>query len=256
MKKESTRVAFFSCVYHEVDGVARTSRHFEAFAKRRELPLLMVHAGPRDIIATEGSVTNIELQRSPMKFPLDQAHEYDLLFWRHYRKLEPLVRNFRPHLIQITGPSDVGMLGALIAHRLGIPLAASWQTNRASVCAKSCRGGVVISLTTGDFQTTRCDRALRVFSAADAFLQDPATSLCAKPGNRAVARGGDGQALLHDVARRGYGYFQAGASQSARRPDSRSATWDGSRRRKACARSRGLKRLFWPWAIGTFVSWW
>lgn len=129
MKKESARVAFFSCVYHEIDGVARTSRHFEDFAKRHELPFLMVHAGPRDIITTEGSVTNVELQRSPVKFPLDRAHEYDLLFWRHYRKLEPLVRKFRPHLIQITGPSDVGMLGALIAHRLSIPLAASWQTN-------------------------------------------------------------------------------------------------------------------------------
>jgi phosphatidylinositol alpha 1,6-mannosyltransferase len=129
VKKESPRVAFFPCVYHEVDGVANTSRHFEAFAKRHALPLLVVHAGPRDDVATEGSVIRMELQRSPMKFPLDRAHEYDLLFWRHYRNLEPRIRNFSPHLVQITGPSDVGMLGALIAHRLGIPLAASWQTN-------------------------------------------------------------------------------------------------------------------------------
>jgi phosphatidylinositol alpha 1,6-mannosyltransferase len=129
VRKECTRVALFPCVYHEIDGVAKTSRHFEAFAKRHGLPLLMVHAGPQNSVATAGSVTNIELQRGPVKFPLDQAHRYDLLFWRHYRKLEPLVRNFRPHLVQITGPSDVGMLGALIAHRLGIPLAASWQTN-------------------------------------------------------------------------------------------------------------------------------
>ena len=129
MKKDSPRVALFPCVYHEVDGVANTTRHFEAFAKRRGIPLLMVHAGPRDDVATAGSVTHIELRRSPVKFPLDRAHEYDLLFWRHYRKLEPLVRNFRPDLVHITGPSDVGMLGALIAHKLGIPLAASWQTN-------------------------------------------------------------------------------------------------------------------------------
>jgi phosphatidylinositol alpha 1,6-mannosyltransferase len=129
VKKESPRVALFSCVYHEVDGVAKTSRHFEAFAKRQGLPLLMVHAGPGDDVVTDGSVTNIELRRSPVKFPLDRSHEYDLLFWRHYRKLEPLVRKFRPDLVQITGPSDVGMLGTLIAHRLGIPLAASWQTN-------------------------------------------------------------------------------------------------------------------------------
>jgi glycosyltransferase involved in cell wall biosynthesis len=64
-----------------------------------------------------------------VKFPLDRAHEYDLLFLRHLRKLESLVHSFQPHLVQITGPSDVGILGALIAHKLGIPLAASWQTN-------------------------------------------------------------------------------------------------------------------------------
>ncbi len=129
MKKESPRVAFFSCVYHEVDGVAKTSRHFETFARLQGLPLLMVHAGPREGVETAGSVTRMEFKRSPLTVPLDRAHEYDLLFWMQYRKLESLVRNFRPHLVQITGPSDVGMLGALIARRLQVPLAASWQTN-------------------------------------------------------------------------------------------------------------------------------
>jgi phosphatidylinositol alpha 1,6-mannosyltransferase len=127
--KTDLRVAFFACVYHEVDGVASTSRHFEAFARRRELPFLMVHAGPRNETTTAGPVTHVQLRRSPVKVPLDQAHEYDLLFWRHLGKVESLVRNFQPHLVQITGPSDMGMLGALIAHKLGIPLAASWQTN-------------------------------------------------------------------------------------------------------------------------------
>lgn len=129
MNKASPRVALFPCVYHEVDGVASTSRQFEAFARRRELPLLMVHAGPRDAVSTSGSVTHIELQRSRLKIPIDRAHYYDLLFWRNYRKVESLVRDFRPDLVQITGPSDVGMLGTLVAHRLHIPLAATWQTN-------------------------------------------------------------------------------------------------------------------------------
>ena len=48
--RERLRVAFFSCVYHEVDGVAETSRQFEAFARRQQLPFLMVHAGPQDEI--------------------------------------------------------------------------------------------------------------------------------------------------------------------------------------------------------------
>jgi phosphatidylinositol alpha 1,6-mannosyltransferase len=129
LNSESPRVALFPCVYHEVDGVASTSKQFESFAVRRGFPLLMVHAGPQNSTASNGSVTHIELRRSRLKIPLDRAHYYDLLFWRHYRKLESQIRDFRPDLIQITGPSDVGMLGALIAHRLRIPLAATWQTN-------------------------------------------------------------------------------------------------------------------------------
>lgn len=129
MKKESLRVAFFPCVYHEVDGVAQTSRHFEAFATREEMPFLLVHAGSKDEVATVGPVMRIQLQRGPMKFPLDRTHDYDLLFLRHYRKLEPLLRDFRPDVVQITGPSDVGTLGAYVAYKLKIPLAASWQTN-------------------------------------------------------------------------------------------------------------------------------
>jgi phosphatidylinositol alpha 1,6-mannosyltransferase len=109
--------------------VASTSRQFETFARRQGLPFLMVHAGPRNEVTTTGSVSHVQLRRSAVKFPLDGAHDYDPLFLRHYRKLEPLVRSFRPHLVQITGPSDVGILGALIAQKLGIPLAASWQTN-------------------------------------------------------------------------------------------------------------------------------
>ena len=129
MKKGIPRVAFFPCVYHEVDGVAQTSRHFEAFAKRQELPFLMVHAGPQDEVTTAGPVARVQLPRSPVKFPLDRAHDYDLFFLRHYRKLEPMLREFRPEVVQITGPSDVGTLGAYVAYKMGLPLAASWQTN-------------------------------------------------------------------------------------------------------------------------------
>ena len=89
----------------------------------------MVHAGPHHEINTSGPVTRLQLPRSPVKFPLDRAHDYDLLFLRHFRKLEPMLRDFRPDLVQITGPSDVGTLGAYFAWKMGIPLAASWQTN-------------------------------------------------------------------------------------------------------------------------------
>jgi glycosyltransferase involved in cell wall biosynthesis len=39
------------------------------------------------------------------------------------------LREFRPEVVHITGPSDIGMMGAITAHKLGIPVAASWQTN-------------------------------------------------------------------------------------------------------------------------------
>ena len=125
----SLRIALFPDAYNEVDGVANTSRQFEAYARKHEHPFLMIHAGPRDQITTAGSVTRVQLRRSPLTFPLDQTHEYDLAVWRRYGKVMRLVRDFNPDVIHITGPSDLGMLGALIAHKLKVPLAASWQTN-------------------------------------------------------------------------------------------------------------------------------
>jgi phosphatidylinositol alpha 1,6-mannosyltransferase len=125
----SLRVAFFPDAYHEIDGVANTSRHFEAFAQKRGFPFLIVYAGPRNEITTLNSVTRVQLKRGPATFPLDRAHHYDLLFLRHRPRLMRLLRDFQPDVIQITGPGDVGTMGAMIAHKLRIPLAATWQTN-------------------------------------------------------------------------------------------------------------------------------
>jgi phosphatidylinositol alpha 1,6-mannosyltransferase len=123
------RMALFPCTYREIDGVANTSRQFAAFAKERGYEFLLVHAGSRDEVVTDGSVTRIQLRRGRIKFPLDGHHEFDLLFLRHYPKLARLLRDFSPDVIHITGPSDVGILGTLLAHNLGVTLAASWQTN-------------------------------------------------------------------------------------------------------------------------------
>jgi phosphatidylinositol alpha 1,6-mannosyltransferase len=126
---QKLRVAFFPDSYHEIDGVANTSRHFETFAKECGLPFLVVHAGPRKEITTSGSVTRMQIPRSSISFPLDGTHQYDLVFLRHFSEVARLVRDFDPHVVQITGPGDVGTLGTLLAHRLGITLAATWQTN-------------------------------------------------------------------------------------------------------------------------------
>lgn len=68
-------------------------------------------------------------RRGRIGFPLDKKHDFDLLFWRHYSQVATAVGEFNPDILHITGPSDVGQLGALIAHRLRIPLAGSWHTN-------------------------------------------------------------------------------------------------------------------------------
>jgi glycosyltransferase involved in cell wall biosynthesis len=123
------RVALFSCTYTEIDGVANTSKQFAAFAKEHGFPFLLVHAGPRDEVVTDGSITRIQLRRGPATFPLDGHHEFDLLFLRHYRRIEKILRDFHPNFVHVTGPSDVGILGFLLALNLRFPLAASWQTN-------------------------------------------------------------------------------------------------------------------------------
>lgn len=129
MTAGNLRVALFPCTYREIDGVANTSRQFADFAKEHGFPFLLVHAGPSGEIVTDRSITRIQLRRGRVKFPLDGHHEFDLLFARHFPKVLRLVRDFGPDVIHITGPSDVGILGALVAYHLGVPLAASWQTN-------------------------------------------------------------------------------------------------------------------------------
>jgi glycosyltransferase involved in cell wall biosynthesis len=123
------RTAFFPDTYAEVDGVANTAKQFEAFAQRRELPFLLVHGGNQNSATTNGRVTRMELKRGALSFALDAKHDFDLLFLRHYAAVSEVLREFRPDVIHITGPSDNGILGTLLATRLGIPLVGSWHTN-------------------------------------------------------------------------------------------------------------------------------
>ncbi len=130
MSKHPCRVAYFTDAYLEVDGVANTARHFEAYARRQQIPFLILHGGyEREQVIQDGTITRVELPRSPIGFALDRKHEFDLAFLRHLSRTEEMVREFKPDVLHITGPSDVGILGALLAHRMKIPLVASWHTN-------------------------------------------------------------------------------------------------------------------------------
>ncbi len=125
------RVAFFTDSFHEVNGVAHTSRHFEAFARRRQLPFFSVHASTQTQSHTEGSLTVFELQRSGAAFNLEATSElsFDPLLWRNSRQILESLQAFGPDLVHVTGPGDMGFLGAYVAHKLQVPLAASWHTN-------------------------------------------------------------------------------------------------------------------------------
>jgi phosphatidylinositol alpha 1,6-mannosyltransferase len=127
--RRNLRVALFACTYSEIDGVANTSRQFAAFAREHGLEFLLVHAGPGNEVAVDGSLTRVQLPRGPATFPLDGHHEFDLLFMRHYSKIRRLLGEFCPDIIHITGPSDVGILGAVVGHYSGTTVSASWQTN-------------------------------------------------------------------------------------------------------------------------------
>jgi len=124
------RVAYFPDAFHEVNGVAHTSRHFEAFARRRSLPFLCVRAGPADGASSDdGPVQTLELPRSALSFPIEKDLRFDLAYWRHLPRMLADTRSFRPDIVHITGPTELGFLGAWIAHHLRVPLVASWHTN-------------------------------------------------------------------------------------------------------------------------------
>lgn len=124
------RIAYFPDSFHEINGVAHTSRHFEAYARRRNLPFLCVRAGDREPhLKQDGNVWTLELPRGFLSFALEKDLRFDPAFPRHVPIIEEALARFEPDLMHITGPSEVGILGAGLAHALGLPLAASWHTN-------------------------------------------------------------------------------------------------------------------------------
>ena len=124
------RVAYFPDSFHEVNGVAHTSRNFVAYAARHKLPFLCVRAGSRELaIDQQESVRTLELRRSPASVRIEKDLEFDAVFWRHANAIETELLAFKPDIVHITGPSELGIFGAYFAWKLGIPLAASWHTN-------------------------------------------------------------------------------------------------------------------------------
>lgn len=128
------RIAFFPDSFHEVNGVAHTARQFEKWARLHGVPFLCIRAAlpggsRRPELRREGDLWTLDLPRSRMSVRLEQDLWFDPLFFRHRRAIRDALRAFQPQIIHITGPSELGIAGALEARRLRVPLAASWHTN-------------------------------------------------------------------------------------------------------------------------------
>ncbi len=134
------RVAYFPDSFHEINGVAHTSRQFEDFARRRNLPFLCVRAGSRKPrLLIEDQLWTLELHRGILSFGLEKDLRFDPGFIRFLSLIARTLRAFRPDLIHITGPSEIGMIGALLAYHLNLPLVASWHTNLHEYAATRAR---------------------------------------------------------------------------------------------------------------------
>ena len=128
------RIAYFPDSFHEVNGVAHTSRNFGAYAERHGMPFLCVRASAGAHTASRvagraGELRTLDLRRSPISVRMEKDLQFDPLFWRHAEEMSRQLRAFQPDVIHITGPSELGIFGAYFAWKHGVRLAASWHTN-------------------------------------------------------------------------------------------------------------------------------
>ena len=96
MLQTPPRVAFFTDCFHEVNGVALTSRELDGFARQRGLPFLSLHAGPVTRVRNDGAYTSIELKRSVASVPLDAGMHFDVLALRHCTLVRRELVRFQP----------------------------------------------------------------------------------------------------------------------------------------------------------------
>jgi phosphatidylinositol alpha 1,6-mannosyltransferase len=134
------RIAYFPDSFHEVNGVAHTSRNFVAYARRHNIPMLCVRAGQTTrLLPPDGTIQALELGRSPLAVHIEKDLSFDPLFFRYSELISSTIRAFQPDVIHITGPSELGIFGAYFASQLGIPLVASWHTNVHEYAARRLR---------------------------------------------------------------------------------------------------------------------
>lgn len=178
------RVAYFPDSFHEVNGVAHTSRNFVAYAERHDLPFLCIRAGNRTpFLEITGQLDTLELPRSTVSVGMEKDLAFDPVFWRHADAIEEQLRRFKPDLLHMTGPSELGILAAYFAWKLQLPLAASWHTNVHEYAARRLTWltslmPAALGPATGDaIEETALDITLRFYSLARVLFA-PNTELC------------------------------------------------------------------------------
>jgi glycosyltransferase involved in cell wall biosynthesis len=125
----AVRVAYFTDSFHEVNGMARTSRELDAFARRRGYPFLCVRGGTATRSSADGPAAALELRRGTTAIPVDKDLAFDPLLGRHLLRVRNALRRFRPDVIHVTGPGDIGLMGVYFAYHYNLPLVASWHNN-------------------------------------------------------------------------------------------------------------------------------
>jgi phosphatidylinositol alpha 1,6-mannosyltransferase len=161
------RVAFFTDSFHEVNGVALTSRQLDAFARRRGIPFFSVHAGPETRLWTDGSVTTFELGRGRLAIGVEEDLYVDPILMRYRGRVREALRAFKPDLIHITGLNDVSLMGAWLTRDLKVPMTASWHTN------------------VHEYAAWRLEKSLRLMpegwrKGASGFAEDKVLTICAR----------------------------------------------------------------------------
>ncbi|MCX6621900.1 MAG: glycosyltransferase [Acidobacteria bacterium] len=123
------RVALFADSYHEVNGAAHTCRRLDEFVRRRGYPFLNVHCGAAEAEERTSPAWTLQLKRGCCAIAVDRDLHFDPLLFARRHEVLGVLREFRPELIHVTSPGDLGILGAWAAHQLRVPLVASWHTN-------------------------------------------------------------------------------------------------------------------------------
>jgi len=109
--------------------MARTSRELDGFARRSGRPFLCVRGGAATKYSAEGTGAVLELRRGSTSIPVDKDLAFDPLLGRHLLRVRNAIRRFKPDLIHVTGPGDIGLMGVYFAYHYNIPLVASWHNN-------------------------------------------------------------------------------------------------------------------------------